>query len=148
MLTVNHFSITVVVMLSGKNYLAFLTAKHYTLYMSRPTHTTAACPTCHADFDRLPMDYDEDTGIGYAILEVHPCAHETCGKLLCGACDQFHCDGCSGTFCADHLISIEDGTDRPLHCCPPCAEEGELLLKPMPPGMQGWPVEVPATEVA
>lgn len=115
---------------------------------NRPTHSSGSCLTCGAEFDRLPMDYDEDSGVGYAILEVHPCAQETCGKLLCGACDFFACDGCGLTFCADHLISVEDGTDRPLHCCPPCAAEGEELLLPMPLAMQGQPVEVPTLEVA
>ena len=32
-----------------------------------------------------------------------------------------------GIFCSDHLISVPDGTPRPLHCCPTCAEECEPL---------------------
>lgn len=95
------------------------------------------------------MDYDEDSGIGYAILEVHPCARPTCGKLLCGACGFFACDGCGLTFCADHLISVPDGTDRPLHCCPECALEDEGLPFPLPPASETLPLAIPfVAEVA
>src|SRR6185295_13034098 len=87
--------------------------------------------TCNTEFDRLPVAFDEEGG--YAVLEVHLCADSVCKKLLCGCCDQFHCDGCGGTFCADHLVSVPDGTDRPLHCCPPCADECDGLLKPFTP---------------
>jgi hypothetical protein len=89
--------------------------------MSKPTHAAATCPSCQTDFARLPVEYDEDRG--YAVLEVRPCSDATCGKLLCGCCDQFHCDGCGLTFCADHLVSVPDGTENPLHCCPDCAAE-------------------------
>ena len=45
----------------------------------KTTFTSASCPTCNTLFERLPMEYNEDTG--YAILEVHPCgtnhAHRT-----------------------------------------------------------------------
>jgi len=114
--------------------------------MSKPTHTAATCPACNTDYDRLPLDYDED-GIGYAILEVHLCAHSTCGKLLCPCCDQFHCDGCGLTFCADHLVSVADGTDQPLHCCPACADECEPMELPltMPPASETRPLAIPVT---
>lgn len=98
----------------------------------KPTHTSATCPTCQTAFDRLPLDYNED-GTGYAILEVHPCAHQTCKTLLCPCCDQFHCDGCGETFCADHLVSIPDGTDSPLHCCPTCSEGFQTEKLPLVP---------------
>ncbi len=91
----------------------------------------ASCPTCDSLFERLLIDYNED-GTGYALLEVKPCAG-SCGKLLCPCCDQFACDGCGDTFCADHLVSVEDGTETPLHCCPTCASECEVLPMPFPP---------------
>jgi hypothetical protein len=91
----------------------------------KTTFTSASCPSCNTLFERLPVEYDGDTG--YAVLEVHPCADPTCGKMLCACCDQFHCDGCGETFCADHLVSIPDGTDRPLHCCTSCADESKPL---------------------
>ena len=96
----------------------------------RKQFDSASCPTCDTLFERLPVEYDED--YGYAVLEVHPCADPACDKLLCACCDQFHCDGCGHTFCADHLVSIPDGTDRPLHCCPMCALECEPLELPDP----------------
>ena len=113
----------------------------------RPRFTSASCPTCNTLFERLPVEYDEDGG--YAFLEVHPCADPTCGKMLCACCDQFHCDGCGETFCADHLVSIPDGTDTPLHCCPPCAAECEPLERPLPipPSPEMCPV-LPAAELA
>jgi hypothetical protein len=80
----------------------------------RTRFASASCPTCLTLFDRLPVEYDED-GNGCAVLEVRPCADSICGKMLCACCDQFHCDGCGQTFCADHLVSVPDGTDRPLH---------------------------------
>ena len=86
---------------------------------------SGSCPTCETLFERLPVEYDEDGG--YAFLEMHPCADSVCEKLLCACCDQFHCDGCGETFCADHLVSIPDGTDRPLHCCTACANESKPL---------------------
>jgi len=99
--------------------------------MSKPKYLDANCPTCDTFFETLPAEYDED-GTGYAVLEVHLCADRTCGKMLCPCCDQFHCDGCGQTFCADHLVSVPDGTERPLHCCPPCAAECEPLEFPSP----------------
>jgi hypothetical protein len=87
---------------------------------------SASCPTCDTLFERLPVEYDEDGG--YVFLEVHPCAG--CATLLCACCDQFHCDGCGQTFCADHLVSVPDGTESPLHCCGPCAAECEPLELP------------------
>lgn len=108
-----------------------------------PQFTSASCPTCNTLFDRLPVEYDAD--IGYAVLEVHPCGDATCGKLLCACCDQFHCDGCGQAFCADHLISVPDGTDHPLHCCPPCAAECEPvgLPSPIPPAAALHPSSFP-----
>ena len=113
--------------------------------MSKLTNTSATCPTCDTDFDRLPVEYDEDGG--YAVLEVHFCAHLTCGTLLCPCCDQFHCDGCGNTFCADHLVSVPDGTDCPLHCCPICAEECEPMELPLAlgPASETRPLAIPAT---
>ena len=69
---------------------------------------------------------------------VTACAQENCGILLCPCCAQFHCDGCGMTFCADHLVSVPDGTDTPLHCCPTCAAECEPLElpAPMPPARE------------
>jgi hypothetical protein len=113
--------------------------------MKQATHTSGTCPTCNTDFDRLPVEYDEDGG--YAVLEVRSCAHSNCGKLLCTCCDQFHCDGCGLTFCADHLVSVADGTDQPLHCCPACADECEPMELPitMPPASETRPLAIPAT---
>ena len=106
----------------------------------KPQFTSASCPTCDTLFERLPVEHDEDSG--YAFLEVRPCADATCGKMLCSCCDQFHCDGCGQTFCADHLVSMPDGTDRPLHCCPACAVECQFLALPprIPPASEMRPV--------
>ena len=84
-----------------------------------------ACPTCETIHQNAPVEYDARGG--YAVLELRPCANQTCGKLLCGACDQFHCDGCGETFCLDHLVSVPDGTDRPLHLCTECDAESKPL---------------------
>jgi hypothetical protein len=102
--------------------------------------TWAECPTCDTLFERLPVEYDEDGG--YAFLEVRPCADSACDKMLCACCPQFHCDGCGQTFCADHLVSVPDGTDRPLHCCPACAAECEVqqLTSPDPPNSPTYPL--------
>lgn len=102
------------------------------------TFTDASCPTCETYFDRLPVEWDEDGG--YAFLPVRPCA--SCAALLCACCDQFHCDGCGMTFCADHLVSVEDGTETPLHCCVACAAECEQYDLPMaiPPQSETRPV--------
>ena len=97
---------------------------------------SASCPTCNTFFERLPIEYDDSDA--YAFLEVRPCADISCGKMLCACCDQFHCDGCGQTFCSDHLVSVPDGTDRSLHCCPTCAlecEPGELPAR-IPPGSE------------
>ena len=91
----------------------------------RERFTSASCPSCDTLFERLPVEYDGD--IGYPVLEVRPCADPTCGKMLCACCDQFHCDSCGDTFCADHLVSIPDGTDRPSHYCTACANESKPL---------------------
>lgn len=96
--------------------------------MSHSLFAPATCPECNTDFDRLPVDRDEDGA--YAALPVKPCT--ACGKCLCPACDRFHCDGCGDTFCADHLVSVPDGTDRPLHCCQACADECEPCELPAP----------------
>lgn len=107
---------------------------------------SASCPTCDTLFERLPVEYDEEGG--YAVLEVRPCADASCGKMLCSCCSQFHCDGCGQKFCTDHLVSVPDGTDQPLSCCPSCAVECDLLELPsrIPPGSE-MHSEVPA-EVA
>lgn len=81
---------------------------------------TGSCTECNTSFDRLAVERDEDSGAGYLVLPVTPCADDNCGKFLCACCPQFHCDGCGHTFCADHMISVPDGTDRPLHICEPC----------------------------
>ena len=106
----------------------------------RKQFTSASCPTCDTLFERLPVEYDED-GSGYPVLEVRPCADSECGKMLCACCDQFHCDGCGQTFCIDHLVSVPDGTDRPLRCCPACAAECEVqqLPSPIPPSSETNP---------
>src|SRR6266487_1015553 len=97
----------------------------------RKQFDSASCPTCETSFDRLPVEFDHDGG--YVLIPMKSCPE--CAKLLCPACDQFHCDGCGHTFCADHLVSVPDGTDRPLHCCQACALECELLpfVSPIPP---------------
>jgi hypothetical protein len=100
-------------------------------------NASASCPTCDTLFERLPVEYDEDGG--YAFLEVHPCAG--CGKMLCTCCDQFHCDGCGETFCADHLVSVPDGTERPLHCCEACADESKPLCPVCDEHADMWPQE-------
>jgi hypothetical protein len=97
----------------------------------RSRFTSATCRNCNTDFDRIPVEYDEDGG--YAVIPVKACAQPNCSVLLCPCCDQFHCDGCGDTFCADHLVSVPDGTDRPLHCCPACAEECEPMELPFEP---------------
>ena len=94
----------------------------------RPQFTSTSCPNCNTYFDRVPVEYDEDGS--YAVLEVYPCADANCGKLLCPCCDQFHCDGCGLTFCADHLVSIPETTGTPMHCCGPCADECDPLELP------------------
>jgi hypothetical protein len=103
--------------------------------------SSVSCPICETPFERLPIEYDED-GSGCVVLEVRPCADSACGKMLCACCDQFHCDGCGQTFCADHLVSVPDGTDRPLHCCPACAAECEFLEMPprIPPAPETRPI--------
>ena len=103
----------------------------------RQQFTSASCPICNTLFERLPIDYNED-GTGYALLEVKPCAG-SCGKLLCPCCDQFVCDGCGDTFCVDHLVSVEDGTETPLHCCATCAAECDVLPLPFPPQSETAP---------
>jgi hypothetical protein len=112
--------------------------------MSRLKFTSACCRECKTDFDRLPVEYDEDEG--YAVLPVHPCANETCGKFLCPSCDQFHCDGCGETFCADHLVSIPDEPGRPLHCCTECAVDflPIELSAAIPPQSETRPMIPPA----
>ena len=112
----------------------------------RSKFTSASCPTCDTLFERLPVEYDEDGG--YAFLEVRPCADSTCGKMLCSCCDQFHCDGCGQLFCTDHVVSVPDGTDRPLHCCPACAAECEVVALPprIPPASETR--QVPPAEAA
>ena len=99
--------------------------------MSRKRFTNASCPECNTFFDRLPLEYDED-GLGCAVLEVMPCMHPGCERLLCPCCAKFACDGCGQTFCAIHLASVKDGTPRPLHCCPACALECEEIPAPLP----------------
>ena len=88
------------------------------------TKTSAACTNCQTSFANLPVDHDED-GASYAVLELTPCAE--CGTLLCPCCSTFHCDGCGETFCSEHAVIVEDGTDRPLQCCAACAQECEPM---------------------
>ena len=85
----------------------------------RKQFDSTSCPTCDTLFERLPVEYDEDGG--YVFLEVHPCA------------------GCGQTFCIDHLVSVPDGTETPLHCCGPCAAECEPFQLPtrIPPQSEG-----------
>ena len=104
------------------------TSKRY----EQPKFTNAECPECRTSFDRLPVEYDEDC-IGYAVLEVTPCADAICAKLLCPCCDRFACDGCGLTFCTDHMVRVDDGTDTPLRCCMACAAECEGIPAPIPP---------------
>jgi hypothetical protein len=104
----------------------------------RKTFASATCSQCNADFDRIPVDYNED-GTGYVAIPTTPCADPKCSVLLCPCCDQFHCDGCGDTFCAEHMVSVPDGTERPLHCCRPCADEvaqQELPLEELPARME------------
>lgn len=88
----------------------------------RTKFASATCTNCNTDFDRIPVDYCED-GQGYVAIPVQKCAHPTCDVLLCPCCPQVHTDCCGETVCADHAVSVEDGTDRPLHFCPTCAAE-------------------------
>lgn len=104
------------------------------------TNHSASCPTCDTLFESLSVEFDEDGG--YAVLEMHPCFEPGCGVLLCSCCDQFHCDGCGHTFCADHLVSVPDGTDSPLQCCPTCAAESEPLELPARIEVQMAPLPV------
>lgn len=98
---------------------------------------SASCPTCTTLFERLPVEYDEFGT--HVILEQRPCAG--CGVLLCRCCDQFHCDGCGKIFCVDHLVSVPDGNETPLHCCAPCAAQCEPLELParIPPQSEMLP---------
>jgi hypothetical protein len=106
------------------------------------TEYSASCPSCDALFEFLPVEFDEDSG--YAFLEVKPCAETGCSVLLCPCCDQFHCDGCGERFCSDHLVTVPDGTDTPLHCCPTCAAECEPRELParIEPQMVSMPVQI------
>lgn len=100
------------------------------------TFTSTTCPLCFTYFDRVPVDGDGiDT---YAVLEVRPCS--ACGALLCACCEQFACDGCGETFCAEHLVTVPDG-NSPLHCCKACADECEPYELPaaIPPQSETRP---------
>jgi hypothetical protein len=92
------------------------------------THTSASCPTCDTTF-QVPVHGDEDGA--YAVLELTPC--QECGSLLCPCCEQFACDGCGQTFCQEHLVSVQDGTQSPLHCCSLCEGECEIVELPFAP---------------
>jgi hypothetical protein len=41
------------------------------------------------------------SGPGFALLEVRPCAVAACGKMLYSSCDQVDCDRCGQPFCGD-----------------------------------------------
>ena len=107
--------------------LVFLKRLWHYIYMAT-THTNASCPTCETTFT-VPVHGDEDGA--YAALELTQC--QECAALLCGCCEQFACDGCGMTFCLDHLVSVPDGTESPLHCCPTCAAECEVVELPFAP---------------
>lgn len=91
---------------------------------ARKQTASAECPLCCTTFDRLPV---ED---GAVTLEVTPC--RDCGAPLCACCSQFACDGCGHAFCTSHMISVPDGTERPLKCCATCAAECEACELPAP----------------
>ena len=82
---------------------------------------------------RGELEITDVSNAEYVFLEVHPCSG--CGQMLCSCCDQFHCDGCGQIFCIDHLVSVPDGTQVPLHCRALCAAECERFGLParMPP---------------
>ena len=101
----------------------------------KATFTSATCATCNTDFDRIPVDYDED-GQGYVAIPVKQCP--TCAALLCPCCPTFSCDGCNQTFCTSHLVTVPDGKYKPLLCCAQCATEVEVLplAKPVQPELR------------
>jgi hypothetical protein len=90
--------------------------------------TSITCAACGSHFDHVPVERDENGG--YVVLEVKACREPGCGALLCACCDQSYCDGCGQLFCSDHLVSVPDGTETQLHCCPTCAAESEPLELP------------------
>jgi hypothetical protein len=90
---------------------------------------SATCPNCQTYFDRLPVDGDED-GNSYVVLPLTACA--TCGVLLCPCCEQFTCEY-GQVHCAEYVILIPDGRDKPLKCCGACASRCELLELPLVP---------------
>ena len=107
--------------------------------------TSAGCSNCRTILGTVSIERD-DVGASVA-LEVKRCADLTCEKLLCTACDQFQCDACGQTFCVDHLVSVLDGTDRPLRLCVECDAESKPLcpacgehadLRPMENVTEKW----------
>jgi hypothetical protein len=104
----------------------------------------ATCTNCNTLYENLPLDGDED-GRCYVALEVTPCA--ICTAMLCRCCTAFACDACGDTFCVDHLVSVPDGTDRPLHLCTDCDAESKPLcpacgehadMRPMETSTERW----------
>lgn len=94
------------------------------------THlTTIECPTCLTTFHGVEVESDGE--MSYAILEARPCAE--CGAPLCEHCARFACAGCGETFCREHAVTVEDGTDKPLLCCAACAAECEDETEPVCP---------------
>jgi hypothetical protein len=88
----------------------------------------ASCKTCNTLFENCAVERDEESG--YAVITASPC--HSCSKLLCASCDQFKCDGCEKLFCADHMISLPDGTETPLHVCDACwlLDAEQFLFEP------------------
>jgi hypothetical protein len=110
--------------------------------MSKPTYLSFDCPECGANFDAIPVHYDED-GNGSVDLDATPCAAIACGKLLCAECPQFVCAGCNGVFCPSHMKIVEDGTPEGLRCCAACALDCEEQPAPIPAQRErGLPAQV------
>ncbi len=81
------------------------------------------CETCNTLHERVPVDYDEDSGDGYAVLEVTPCSDSECGLLLCDCCEQFCCTFCDETYCLEHRTIWYQGTPEKLELCRACSAE-------------------------
>ena len=97
----------------------------------RHRFTSASCPTCNTLFERLPIDYNEDGSW------LCPAGSRTLRRVLRQAAmpvlRSVRLRQLRRHLCVDHLVSVEDGTETPLHCCPTCASECEVLPLPFPP---------------
>lgn len=73
----------------------------------------AECTNCqtteYLSADEARGDYD---------MEQVPCHDDDCAKMLCPSCDQFQCDACDNTFCAEHRVFYSG-----LELCGACMRE-------------------------